>query len=56
MFSEAKGDSVQIAREYMDSLLVETRVVGAERPDTTFRFLGETFSTPVMTAPASAKP
>ena len=53
MFSEAKGDSVQIAREYMDSLLVETRVVGAERPDTTFRFLGETFSTPVMTAAIS---
>ena len=53
MFSEAKGDSVQIAREYMDSLLVETRVVGAERPDTTFRFLGETFSTPVMTAALS---
>ena len=53
MFSEAKGDSVQIAREYMDPLLVETRVVGAERPDTTFRFLGETFSTPVMTAALS---
>ena len=53
MFSEAKGDSVQIAREYMDSLLVETRVVGAVRPDTTFRFLGETFSTPVMTAALS---
>ena len=53
MFSEAKGDSVQIAREYMDSLLVETRVVGAERPDTTFRFLGEAFSTPVMTAALS---
>ena len=53
MFSEAKGDSVQIAREYMDSLLVESRVVGAVRPDTTFRFLGETFSTPVMTAALS---
>ena len=53
MFYEAKGDPVRIARMYMDSLLVESRVVGAERPDTTFRFLGETFSTPVMTAALS---
>ena len=53
MFSEARGDSVRIAREYMDSLLVESRIVGAERPDTAFRFLGETFETPVMTAALS---
>lgn len=53
MFYEAKGDSVQIARMYMDSLLVESRVVGAVRPDTAFRFLGETFETPVMTAALS---
>ena len=32
MFHEAKGDSVQIARMYMDSLLVESRVVGAVKP------------------------
>ena len=37
----------------MDSLLVEGRIVGAVRPDTTFRFLGETFETPVMTAALS---
>ena len=53
MFYEAKGDSVQIARMYMDSLLVESRVVGAVRPDTAFRFLGETFAMPVMTAALS---
>ena len=53
MFSEARGDSVQIAREYMDSLLVESRVVGAVKPDTTFRFLGETFGMPFMTAALS---
>ena len=53
MFSEGKGDSVQIARMYMDSLLVESRIVGAERPDTTFRFLGQTFETPIMTAALS---
>ena len=53
MFYEAKGDSVRIARMYMDSLLVESRIVGAVRPDTAFRFLGETFSMPIMTAALS---
>ena len=53
MIYEAKGDSVQIARMYMDSLLVESRIVGAVYPDTTFRFLGETFAMPVMTAALS---
>lgn len=53
MFYEAQGDSVRIARMYMDSLLVESRIVGAVRPDTAFRFLGETFEMPVMTAALS---
>ena len=53
MICDAKGDSVQIARMYMDSLLVESRIVGAVYPDTTFRFLGETFEMPVMTAALS---
>ena len=53
MIYDARGDSVQIARMYMDSLLVEGRTVGAARPDATFRFLGETFETPVMTAALS---
>ncbi len=53
MIYEARGDSVQIARMYMDSLLVESRIVGAVRPDTAFRFLGETFETPIMTAALS---
>ena len=53
MIYDARGDSVQIARMYMDSLLVEGRIVGAVRPATTFRFLGETFETPVMTAALS---
>ena len=48
-----KEDSVQIAREYLDSLLVESRVIGAERPDSRFSFLGETFDTPIMTAALS---
>ena len=38
---------------YMDSLLVESRIVGAVRPDTAFRFLGETFEMPLMTAALS---
>ena len=53
MFETAKGDSVKIAREYMDSLLVESRIVGAGRPNTAFRFLGEQFDTPIMTAALS---
>ena len=53
MLYEAQGDSVRIARMYMDSLLVESRIVGAVRPDTAFRFLGETFEMPLMTAALS---
>ena len=53
MFSDPAGNSVAIARQYMDSLLVESRIAGAVRPDTVFSFLGETFRTPVMTAALS---
>ena len=51
--AELPGDSIRIAREYMDSLLVESRLVGAAEPDTTFHFLGEDFATPIMTAALS---
>ncbi len=47
------GDSVAIAREYLDSLLVESRVIGAEKPSTRFSFLEHTFETPIMTAALS---
>ena len=47
------GDSVRIAREYMDSLLVESRIVGAGKPSSRFGFLGEIFETPIMTAALS---
>ena len=47
------GDSIQIAREYMDSLFVESRLLGAVRPIARFDFLGETFDTPIMTAALS---
>ena len=47
------GESIQIAREYMDSLLVESRIIGAVRPSSRFEFLGESFDTPIMTAALS---
>ncbi len=51
--ADLPGDSVKIAREYLDSLLVESRIVGAERPSARFDFLGEAFDTPIMTAALS---
>ena len=48
-----KGDSNQITRDYLDSLLIELRHFDAEIPDTTFNLYGETFSTPVMMAALS---
>ena len=47
------GDSIQIAREYMDSLLVESRLLGAVKPTAKLDFLGEMFDTPIMTAALS---
>ena len=37
-----------IARKYMDSLVIEERVLGAVRPDSGVTFLGERFSSPIM--------
>lgn len=47
------GDSVAISRSYMDSLLVEGRIVGAVRPDTSLTLFGHTFSSPVATGALS---
>ena len=47
------GDSNRITREYLDSLLIETRYIGSTEASTKFRLFGETFSTPVMTAALS---
>ena len=49
----AAEDSIRIAREYMDSLQVESRLLGAEEPSSAFEFLGKRFSTPIMTAALS---
>ena len=51
--AELPGDSIRIAREYLDSLLVESRLVGAVPPTTRFEILGEVFETPIMTAALS---
>ena len=51
--ADLPGDSIQIARDYMESLLVESRLVGAVQPTTEFSFLGEQFKTPIMTAALS---
>lgn len=46
-------DSVKIAREYMDTLMVESRIVGARRPSSKVEFCGFEFDTPIMTAALS---
>ena len=48
-----KGDSIQIARSYLDSLVVEGRIIGAMHPDTKTTLLGQEVSTPIMTAALS---
>ena len=51
--AENNGNSNFITRQYMDSLLVETRYMNAENPDLTMRLFGRTFASPVMTAALS---
>ena len=41
-------DSVRISRRYMDSLLIESRIVGAVRPSSRVTVLGRMFETPIM--------
>lgn len=46
-------DSVKIARDYLDTLMVESRIVGARRPSSKVEFCGFEFDTPIMTAALS---
>lgn len=46
-------DSVKIARDYLDSLMVESRIIGAGRPTSKVEFCGVEFDTPIMTAALS---
>ncbi len=47
------GDSIAISRRYLDSLLVEGRIVGAAHPSAAVSLFGRAFDTPVMTAALS---
>lgn len=51
--SFAEGDSNKITRAYFDSLLLESRYIGAVEPDTSLELYGQRFKTPVMTAALS---
>ena len=47
------GNSNRIAREYIDSLRIETRYMDATHPDPTFELYGGRFASPIMTAALS---
>ena len=53
MITNKNCNSMEITRKYLDSLVIEGRILGSVRPDTTVTILGETFSTPVMGAALS---
>ena len=47
------GNSNVITRAYLDALLIETRYIGSDVPDTTMTLYGETFASPIMTTALS---
>lgn len=51
--SSMKGDSIRIARAYLDTLVVEGRIIGSVHPDARTTLLGQEVSTPIMTAALS---
>ncbi len=51
--SNPNSNSDLIARKFMDALVIEERLFGAERPSAKVRFLGEEFATPIMTGALS---
>ena len=42
------ADSIQINRKYLDSLLIEGRIIGAVHPSSQVTVLGKTFDTPIV--------
>lgn len=46
-------DSIKISRDYLDSLQIESRLIGARRPSSKIQFCGFEFDTPIMTAALS---
>jgi 4-hydroxymandelate oxidase len=47
------GSVLKITREYLDSLTIETRMIDSKLASTEMKLFGQTFATPVMTAPLS---
>ena len=47
------GNSNTITREYLDSLLIETRYMNSTNPTIEFELYGKKFSSPIMTAALS---
>ena len=47
------GDSNRISREYLDSLLIETRYLDADFPCTDYELFGQKAASPIMTAALS---
>ena len=47
------SDSNEITREAFDRILIKTRYIDSELPDTSFRLWGREFSTPIATAALS---
>ncbi|MDO5540261.1 MAG: alpha-hydroxy-acid oxidizing protein [Eubacteriales bacterium] len=45
-----RGDSNRINREYLETLMIEQRLIGSELPDMQTEIFGKTFATPVMNA------
>ena len=44
------GDSIAINRRYLDSLLAESRIVGAVHPATDLTLFGRHFGTPIASS------
>ncbi len=53
MAKNKNADSIQIARKYLDSLVVEGRILGAVHPTSKVTVLGTEFETPIMTGALS---
>ena len=49
----AVGNSNTITRNYLDSLLIETRYIDSTNPNLDFELYGENFASPIMTAALS---
>lgn len=47
------GDAKKITRDYLDSLLLEMRLMGSTLPNTEIDLFGKVFSSPIMTAALS---